>query len=104
MAKFAQIDRLDALIVLVRDEQFYFSLEIDPKGGPLDDFFHIFLLDENLQFCLLFFYFFLTSSLLHRIIQHNTIAVFVFKHITITTHPYNQTSNGTALSNSSFKN
>ena len=39
MVKFAKNDRIDALIVLARDEQFPFSLENDPKGGPLDDLF-----------------------------------------------------------------
>ena len=37
MVKLAKNDRFDALIVLACDEQF-FSLENDPKGGPLDDF------------------------------------------------------------------
>ena len=40
MVKFAKNDRLDALIVLARDEQFFFPLKNDPKGGPLDDFFN----------------------------------------------------------------
>ena len=44
VVKFAKNDRLDVLIVLARDEQFHFSLENDPKGGPLEDFSH-FLLD-----------------------------------------------------------
>ena len=39
MVKFAKNDRLDALIVLARDEQILFFLENDPKGEPLDDFF-----------------------------------------------------------------
>ena len=39
VVKFAKNDRLDALIVLARDEQFLFFLENDPKGGPLHDFF-----------------------------------------------------------------
>ena len=38
VVKFAKKDCLDALIVLTRNEQFSFSLENDPKGGPLDDF------------------------------------------------------------------
>ena len=50
MVKFAKYDCLNELIVLARDEQFLFSLENDPKGGPLDDF----LLDETLQFCVFF--------------------------------------------------
>ena len=45
MVKFAKNDCLDALIVLARDEQFYFPLENDPKGGPFDVFFSIFFLD-----------------------------------------------------------
>ena len=40
MFKFAKNDRLDALIVLVRDEQFFVSFENNAKGGPLDDFFY----------------------------------------------------------------
>ena len=40
MLKFEKNDRLDALIVLVRDEQFSFPFENDAKGGPLDDFFY----------------------------------------------------------------
>ena len=39
MLKFDKNDRLDVLIVLVRDEQFSFPFENDAKGGPLDDFF-----------------------------------------------------------------
>ena len=55
VVKFAKIDRLDALIVLVRNEQFYFSLEIDSKGGPLDDFFTFSLRMKPLFFsCFLF--------------------------------------------------
>ena len=38
---FAKNDRLDALIVLAREEQSFFSIEKDPKGGPFDDFFFI---------------------------------------------------------------
>ena len=37
--KFAKNDRLDAVIILARDERIFFSLENDLKGGPLDDFF-----------------------------------------------------------------
>ena len=53
--KFAQNDCLDALIIdaliiVARDEQFLFSLEYAPKGGPLYDFFlSIFSLDETRQ-------------------------------------------------------
>ena len=39
VVKFAKNDRLDALILLARDELFLFSLGNDPKGGPLDDFY-----------------------------------------------------------------
>ena len=39
MIKFAKNDRFNVLIILARDEQFYFPLENDPKEGPLDDFF-----------------------------------------------------------------
>ena len=52
MAKFAKNDRFDALIVLAKDEPFfYFSLENDPKGGPLDDFLSNFVMHKNQQFC-----------------------------------------------------
>ena len=52
VAKFAKNDRFDALIVLAKDEPFfYFSLENDPKGGPLDDFLFNFVMHKNLQFC-----------------------------------------------------
>ena len=37
MLKFAKTDRLDVLIVLVRDVRFLFFFENDAKGGPLDD-------------------------------------------------------------------
>ena len=46
MLKFEKNDRLDALIILVRDEQFCFPYENDAKGGPLDDFFY-FLAESN---------------------------------------------------------
>ena len=36
MLKFAKNDRLDAPIVLVRDEQFSSPFENNAKGGPLD--------------------------------------------------------------------
>ena len=39
VVRFGQNYRLDALIVLERDEKIHFSLENDPKRGPLDDFF-----------------------------------------------------------------
>ena len=64
VVKFAKNDRLDVLIVMARDEQFSFSLESELKGGPLDDF-------SPFSFSIFscFFYFFLTSSPLSRIIQ-----------------------------------
>ena len=71
------MDRLDALIVLVRDEQFYFSLEINPKGGPLDDFSH-FLCGWNPTIFLVF-YLFMTSTPLTRIIQPHRIVM--YRHI-----------------------
>ena len=37
VVKFAKNYRLDALIVLVRDEQFFFPFENDAKGGPLGE-------------------------------------------------------------------
>ena len=46
---------------------FYFSLENDPKGGPLDDF----LLDETLKFGSFF-----TCSHLTRIIQLHKIVIY----------------------------
>ena len=41
VVKFAKNDRLDGQEM----SNFYFSLENDPKGGPLDDFFSILGLD-----------------------------------------------------------
>ena len=73
--KFAKNDRLDVLIILAKDEQFLFSLENDPKGGPLDDFFSILgciKLYNLSSFALL-----ITSSPLTRIIQLYNIYIFV---------------------------
>merc|ERR1712208_203936 len=50
VVKFAKNDHLDALIILARDELFYFSLENGPKGGPLDDIFSIFHFMKSYNF------------------------------------------------------
>ena len=38
MVNFAKNDRLEALIVLAKDERYIFSLENDSKGVQLSDF------------------------------------------------------------------
>ena len=57
---------------------FYPSLENDPKGGPLDIFFHFHCIKSYnfASFCLL-----ITSSPLARIIQHHEIYIFVYTDI-----------------------
>ena len=40
MVKFEKNERLDVLIVWQEMSKFYFSLENDLKGGPLEDFIH----------------------------------------------------------------
>ena len=69
VVKFVKNDRVNGLIILARDELFLFSLENDPKGGPLDDFLNKFLL---------VFYLFITFSHLTRIIQPH---IYIHRHI-----------------------
>ena len=51
VVKFAKNDRLDALMVLARDEQFLFFPWKWCKGGTIGWFFFIFWLHKTLQFC-----------------------------------------------------
>ena len=76
VVKFAKIDRLDALIVLVRNEQFYFSLEIDSKGGPLDDFFPVSWWVKPYYFVT--FYLVIAVSPHYIIIPPSVIDIFVY--------------------------
>ena len=81
MVKFAKNDRLDALIILARDELFLFSLGNDPKGGPLDDFLHFFVAPTLT--ILLVSHLFITFFPLTKIIQPHKIDISIFYFILI---------------------
>ena len=80
VVKFAKNDRLEALILLARDEPYLFFPCKWSKGGTTGWVFLIFSLDESLQFCP-FLKLFLTSSPLTTIIEALEIVVFVYRHI-----------------------
>ena len=80
VVKFAKNDRLEALILLARDEPFLFFPCKWSKGGTIGWVFLIFSLDESLQFCP-FLKLFLTSFPLTSIIEALEIVVFVYRHI-----------------------
>ena len=76
VVKFVKNDRLEMLIILARDAQFQFSLENDPKGGPLGDFFlHSY---TGLNSTIFFFYMFITSFPLNMIIKPHRIVVSLY--------------------------